>query len=170
MEYSSTVELKDVVKRYSEIVAVDHFNLAIKSGEIFGLLGPNGSGKSTTLKMLLGLVQPDSGSVSVLGMNVQGDPVALKRILGYVPESPRLYDFLTGIEYLDFIGDVYGMQPAEKKSRIIEYLRALQLEGREGDMINSYSEGMKQKIAVISAFLRRPKLLLMKRELNGLDP
>src|SRR3990170_6355629 len=153
MEYASTVELKAVVKRYSEIVAVDHVDLAIKQGEIFGLLGPNGSGKSTTLKMLLGLVQPDSGTVSVLGMNVKQDPVALKRLLGYVPESPRLYEFLTGIEYLDFIGDVYGMQPAEKRSRINEYLKALQLEGREGDMINSYSEGMKQKIALISAFL-----------------
>jgi len=170
MEYSSTVELKDVVKRYSEIVAVDHFNLAIQQGEIFGLLGPNGSGKSTTLKMLLGLVQPDSGSVSVLGMNVRENPVMLKQQVGYVPESPRLYEFLTGIEYLDFIGDVYGMQPAEKKSRIIEYLRALQLEGREGDMINSYSEGMKQKIALISAFLHRPKLLILDEPLNGLDP
>ena len=170
MEYSSTVELKDVVKRYSEIVAVDHVDLATKQGEIFGLLGPNGSGKSTTLKMLLGLVQPDSGSVSVLGMNVRENPVMLKQQVGYVPESPRLYEFLTGIEYLDFIGDVYGMQPAEKKSRISEYLRALQLEGREGDMINSYSEGMKQKIALISAFLHRPKLLILDEPLNGLDP
>src|SRR3990170_8994836 len=140
MEYASTVELKAVVKRYSEIVAVDHVDLAIKQGEIFGLLGPNGSGKSTTLKMLLGLVQPDSGAVSVLGMNVLQDTVALKRLLGYVPESPRLYEFLTGIEYLDFIGDVYGMPPDEKKNKINEYLKALQLEGREGDMINSYSE------------------------------
>src|SRR4030067_2542995 len=103
MEYSSTVELKDVVKRYSEIVAVDHFNLAIQQGEIFGLLGPNGSGKSTTLKMLLGLVQPDSGSVSVLGLDVRETPVDLKRQVGYGSESPRLYEFLTGIEYLDFI-------------------------------------------------------------------
>ena len=170
MEYASTVELKDVVKRYGEIVAVDHVDLAIKQGEIFGLLGPNGSGKSTTLKMLLGLVQPDSGSVSVLGLDVRETPVDLKRQVGYVPESPRLYEFLTGIEYLDFIGDVYGMQPAEKKSRISEYLRALQLEGREGDMINSYSEGMKQKIALISAFLHRPKLLILDEPLNGLDP
>ena len=145
------VELKNVVKRYNEILAVDHVNLTLTSGEIFGLLGPNGSGKSTTLKMLLGLVQPDEGSVTVLGMPVQQDPVAVKRMVGYVPEAPRLYEFLTGVEYLDFIGDVYGMQPEDKKSRINEYLKALQLEGREGDMINSYSEGMKQKIALISA-------------------
>ncbi|HLC00524.1 MAG TPA: ABC transporter ATP-binding protein [Candidatus Bathyarchaeia archaeon] len=170
MTYTSAVELIDVVKRYNEILAVDHVDLSIKSGEIFGLLGPNGSGKSTTLKMLLGLVQPDSGAVSVLGMNVLQDTVALKRLLGYVPESPRLYEFLTGIEYLDFIGDVYGMQPAEKRSRINEYLKALQLEGREGDMVNSYSEGMKQKIALISAFLHKPKLLIMDEPLNALDP
>jgi len=170
MNYAYAVELKDVVKRYNEILAVDHVDLTINQGEIFGLLGPNGSGKSTTLKMLLGLVRPDSGSVSVLGMDVQKDPVALKRLMGYVPESSRLYEFLTGIEYLDFIADVYGIQNAEKKNRINDYLKALQLEGREGDMINSYSEGMKQKIALISAFLHKPKLLILDEPLNALDP
>jgi ABC-2 type transport system ATP-binding protein len=166
----NAVELNNVVKHYNEILAVDHVNLTVGSGEIFGLLGPNGSGKSTTLKMLLGLVQPDEGSVTVLGNPVSKDPVALKRSVGYVPEAPRLYEFLTGVEYLDFIGDVYGMQPEDKKNRINEYLKALQLEGREGDMINSYSEGMKQKIALIGAFLHRPKLLIMDEPLNGLDP
>jgi ABC-2 type transport system ATP-binding protein len=166
----SAVELRSIVKRYGEILAVDNVDLSIKSAEVFGLLGPNGSGKSTTLKMLLGLVQPDSGSVNVLGIDVQKDPVAVKRLVGYVPESPRLYEFLTGIEYLDFIGDVYGMQTGEKKARINEYLKALELEGREGDMISSYSEGMKQKIALISAFLHRPKLLILDEPLSGLDP
>ena len=170
MNYAYAVELKSVVKRYNEILAVDHVDLTINQGEIFGLLGPNGSGKSTTLKMLLGVVRPDSGSVSVLGMDVQKDPVALKRLMGYVPESSRLYEFLTGIEYLDFIADVYGIQNAEKKNRINDYLKALQLEGREGDMINSYSEGMKQKIALISAFLHKPKLLILDEPLNALDP
>jgi ABC-2 type transport system ATP-binding protein len=170
MNNAYAVELKGVVKCYSEILAVDHIDLTIKTGEIFGLLGPNGSGKSTSLKMLLGLVKPDSGSVTVLGTDVQKDPVAVKQLVGYVPESPHLYEFLTGIEYLDFIGDVYGMQTAEKKNRIDEYLKALQLEGREGDMITSYSEGMKQKIALISAFLHRPKLLILDEPLNALDP
>jgi ABC-2 type transport system ATP-binding protein len=170
MSYSSATELKGVVKRYNEILAVDNVDLTIKVGEIFGLLGPNGSGKSTTLKMLLGLVQPDSGSVTVLGIDVQKDPVTVKQLVGYVPESPRLYEFLTGIEYLDFVGDVYGVQTAEKKTRISEYLKALQLEGREGDMITGYSEGMKQKIALISAFLHRPKLLILDEPLSALDP
>jgi ABC-2 type transport system ATP-binding protein len=170
MSEAIAVELKNVVKRYSEIIAVDNIDLTIKKGEIFGLLGPNGSGKSTTLKMLIGLVQPDSGSVNVLGAEVQKDPVTVKQQVGYVPESPRLYEFLTGIEYLDFIGDVYGMQAEEKKNRINEYLKALQLEGREGDMITGYSDGMKQKIALISAFLHRPKLLIMDEPLSALDP
>ncbi len=167
---TNAVELKNVTKRYNEIIAVDNVNLTIGEGEIFGLLGPNGSGKSTTLKMLLGLVKPDEGLITVLNMSAMQDPVALKRSVGYVPEAPRLYEFLTGVEYLDFIGDVYGMQPEEKRNRINEYLKALQLEGREGDMINSYSEGMKQKIALISAFIHRPKLLIMDEPLNGLDP
>jgi ABC-2 type transport system ATP-binding protein len=166
----NAVELRGVTKRYEELVAVDSLTLTIGNGEIFGLLGPNGSGKSTTLKMLIGLVQPDEGSVVVLGKSAGQDPVGLKRSVGYVPEAPRLYEFLTGIEYLDFIGDVYEMPPEDKRNRINEYLKALQLEGREGDMINSYSEGMKQKIALIAAFLHRPKLLIMDEPLNALDP
>ena len=170
MDYAAAVVLEGVIKRYNEILAVDGLDLTINSGEIFGLLGPNGSGKSTTLKMLLGLVQPDVGSVNVLGLDVKEDAVAVKRLVGYAPESPSLYEFLTGIEFLDFIGDIYGMETEEKKIRITEYLKALQLEGREGDMISSYSEGMKQKTALIAAFLHKPKLLILDEPLNGLDP
>jgi ABC-2 type transport system ATP-binding protein len=168
--YSSAVEIKKIFKSYGEILAVNNVDLSIRSGEIFGLLGPNGSGKSTTMKMLLGLVHPDSGALNVLGIDVQKDPVAVKKLVGYVPESPRLYEFLTGIEYLDFIGDVYGIQTEAKKARINEYLKALELEGREGDMISSYSEGMKQKVALISAFMHKPKLLILDEPLSGLDP
>jgi ABC-2 type transport system ATP-binding protein len=168
--YTNTVELQNVTKRYNELVAVNKLNLTIKPGEIFGLLGPNGSGKSTTLKMLLGLVQADEGNVMVLGLNAKTDAVAIKRLVGYAPEAPRLYEFLTGIEFLDFIGDIYGMQPQEKSNRINEYLKGLQLEGREGDMISSYSEGMKQKVALIAAFLHKPRLLILDEPLNALDP
>jgi ABC-2 type transport system ATP-binding protein len=164
------VELREVTKRYNEILAVNNINLAINKGEIFALLGPNGSGKSTALKMLLGLVQPTAGAITVLGIDVQKDPVAVKQQVGYVPEAPNVYEFLTGIEYLDFIADIYGVSPAEKQQRITEYLKALQLEGREGDMINSYSDGMKKKISLISAFLHKPKLLILDEPLNALDP
>ena len=164
------VELRDVTKRYNEIVAVNNMNLSINKGEIFALLGPNGSGKSTTLKMLMALVESNAGAISVLGIDVKKDPVAVKQQVGYVPESPNIYEFLTGIEYLDFIADIYGVSTAEKKQRINEYLKALQLEGREGDMINSYSDGMKKKISLISAFLHKPKLLILDEPLNALDP
>jgi ABC-2 type transport system ATP-binding protein len=170
MYNSYAVELKDVTKRYDELVAVNNLNLTIGTGEIFGLLGPNGSGKSTTLKMLTGLVEPTAGSVTVLGLDVQKQPVEVKKLVGYVPEAANIYEFLTGIEYLDFIADIYGVTATEKKERINEYLKALQLEGREGDMINSYSDGMRKKISLISAFLHKPKLLLLDEPLNALDP
>jgi ABC-2 type transport system ATP-binding protein len=170
MYSQAAVELRGVTKRYNEIVAVNNLNLTLGTGEIFGLLGPNGSGKSTTLKMLMGLVQPDAGSVTVLGLDVLKKPVEVKQLVGYVPESANIYEFLTGIEYLDFIADIYGVPAAEKQQRINEYLKALQLEGREGDMINSYSDGMKKKISLISAFIHKPKLLILDEPLNALDP
>ena len=168
--FESIVKLMGVAKRYADVAAVDYVDLDVKKGEIFGLLGPNGSGKSTLLKMILGLVKPDSGSVNVLGKKAEEDSVAIKAQAGYVPEVPRLYEFLTGIEYLDFTADLYGVGPAEKKQRINEYLEALELKDREGDMISAYSLGMKQKITLISAFVHRPKLLLLDEPLSGLDP
>jgi ABC-2 type transport system ATP-binding protein len=170
MSSAFAVEMKNVTKRYNGIIAVNDLNLSVKTGEIFGILGPNGSGKSTTLKMLLGLVKLDAGSVYVLGLDVKEEAVAVNRLVGYAPESSRLYEFLTGIEFLDFIGDIYGMNAEEKKTRINDYLKALQLEGREGDMIGSYSSGMKQKTALIAAFLHKPRLLILDEPLNGLDP
>ena len=170
MTYLSGVKLTSVSKRYGDITAVDYLDLEVKKGEIFGLLGPNGSGKSTTLKMILGLVKPDSGSVNVLGINMEDDSVAVKRKVGYVPESPRVYEFLTGLEFLDFTGDIFEMRMEEKKKRVEEFLKALDLEGREGDMISSYSEGMKQKVVIISAIMHRPELLLLDEPLSGLDP
>jgi len=167
---SSAISLKHVVKTFGNITAVSNVDLEIRPGEIFGLLGPNGSGKSTAMKMLLGLVQPDAGTVEVFGTDVRRDPVSVKRQVGYVPESPRLYEFLTGLEYLDFIGDVFGISTEEKKERISEYLKALDLEGREGDMISGYSQGMKQKVALVAALLHKPKLLILDEPLNGLDP
>ncbi len=170
MAFEPAVRLKGVTKKYGDIVAVDYLNLDVKQGEVFGLLGPNGSGKTTTLKMVLGLVKPDSGSVEVLGMDVQQNPVGVKRRVGYVPESPRIYEFLTALEFLDLTGDIYGMSSSEKKKRVEEYIHALELEGREGDMISSYSQGMKQKVVITSALMHQPKLLLLDEPLSGLDP
>ena len=164
------VIVRSISKRYADIVALDDVNLDVKKGEIFGLLGPNGSGKSTLMKTILGLVTPDAGTVEVLGVSVKSDPISVKRLVGYVPETPRIYEFLTGLEYIDFICDIYGLGQAEKKERVERYLGALGLEGREGDMINGYSQGMKQKIVLISALIHKPKLLVLDEPLNGLDP
>jgi ABC-2 type transport system ATP-binding protein len=164
------VNLENLSKNFGTIQAVKNLDLQIDIGTVFGFLGPNGSGKSTTMKMILGLLKADSGSLNVYGINVSTNPWEVKKIVGYVPESPRLYTFLTGLEYLDFIADVYGLDPTTKKNRIEEYLDAFDLENRENEMISGYSHGMQQKIAIIAALLHKPKLLIMDEPLSGLDP
>ena len=164
------VVLESVSKSFGRIQAVRNLNLKIAGGMVYGLLGPNGSGKSTTMKMVMGLVKPDSGRICVYGIDVQRDPMKVKKILGYVPETPCLYEFLTGLEYLDFIADIYGLDAGIKKAQIEEFLEAFELEGRENEMISGYSHGMKQKIALIAALLHKPKLLVLDEPLGGLDP
>jgi len=164
------VALSSVSKRYGQTLAVANLDLRIERGLIYGLLGPNGSGKSTTMRMVLGLTRPDSGSISVYGVDVRRNPMEVKRITGYVPESPRLYEFLTGMEHLDFIADVFGLDDDTKGRRISEFLKAFELQGRENEMIEGYSHGMKQKIAIIGALLHAPKLLVLDEPLGGLDP
>lgn len=164
------VRLEDVSKSFGNVHAVKKLDLQIDIGSIFGFLGPNGSGKSTTLKMIMGLLKADFGKLSVYGIDVSKNPWEVKKIVGYVPESPRLYEFLTGLEYLDFIADVHGLDEGVKKNRIQEYLDAFDLENRENEMISGYSHGMKQKIAIIAALLHKPKLLILDEPLSGLDP
>jgi ABC-2 type transport system ATP-binding protein len=157
-------------KSFGPNKAVNGINLSMGKGEILGLLGPNGSGKSTTMKMILGILKPDSGSIIVSGIDVAKDPIGVKRIVGYVPETPQTYEFLTGIEYLDFISDMYEIPHAERKDRIDQFLEGLQMKGHENELIGGYSQGMKQKIAIIAALMHRPKVLVMDEALNGLDP
>jgi len=168
MDWSVVVE--SVSKSFGKVKAICNLNLKIEAGAVYGLLGPNGSGKSTTMKMIMGLVKPDSGRIYVYGSDVQRDPMKVKKILGYVPETPCLYEFLTGLEYLDFIADIYGLDAGIKKAQIEEFLEAFELEGRENEMISGYSHGMKQKIAIIAALLHKPKLLVLDEPLGGLDP
>jgi ABC-2 type transport system ATP-binding protein len=164
------VNLAGVSKNFETIQAVKKLDLQIEVGTVFGFLGPNGSGKSTTMKMIMGLLKADSGNVNVFGINVLNNPWEVKKIVGYVPEIPRLYEFLTGLEYLDFIADVYGLKVTTKKKLIDEYLSAFELENRENEMISGYSHGMKQKIAIIAALLHKPRLLILDEPLSGLDP
>ncbi len=162
--------VNSIVKNFGTIRAVHDLSLRVEAGQVHGLLGPNGSGKSTAMKSILGLVKPDVGSVEVYEVDVEENPVEARRMMGYVPEAPRLYEFLTGIEYLDFIADIHRLDMETKKKRIKEFLSALELEGRENEMISGYSQGMKQKIAIIAALLPKPKLLVLDEPLSGLDP
>ena len=164
------IDVTHLTKTYGPTIALNDVTLSVGSGEVRGLLGPNGSGKSSLMKTIMGLTKPSYGSINVLGFDVQTSPMEIKKIVGYVPESPRLYEFLTATEYLDFIADVRGLPYEQKKERIARFVDALDLEGKQGDMISSYSQGMKQKVAIIGALLHRPKVLLMDEPLNGLDP
>lgn len=157
-------------KSFGANKAVNNIDLTVEPGEILGLLGPNGSGKSTTMKMILGILKPDAGNIIVEGIEVAKDPVAVKRVVGYVPETPQIYEFLTGIEYLDFVADMYEIPADQRKERIGQFLDGLQLRGHENELISGYSQGMKQKVAIIAALMNRPKLLIMDEALNGLDP
>lgn len=170
MASMNALEVESVSKHFGTTRAVHNVTLNVEPGQVFGFLGPNGSGKSTLMKMVLGLLRPDTGSIKVYGVDVQRDPIGVKRVIGYVPETPRLYEFLTGVEYLDFVADTHRVEVQMKRERIKEFLGALDLEGRENEMISGYSQGMKQKVAIIAALLHKPKLLVLDEPLNGLDP
>ncbi|MGA3404808.1 MAG: ABC transporter ATP-binding protein [Candidatus Bathyarchaeia archaeon] len=166
----SAVEVNQVSKSFGSRQAVANVTFTVQGGEVLGLLGPNGSGKSTLMKTIVGIIKPDAGSIQVLGTNVATDPVTVKRMIGYVPEAPRLYEFLSGVEYLDFVADVHGLAKGERQERILEFLKALDLEGRENELIHGYSQGMKQKLAIAAALLHHPRVLILDEPLNALDP
>jgi len=166
----SAVEVNQVSKSFGSRQAVANVTFTVQGGEVLGLLGPNGSGKSTLMKTIVGIIKPDAGSIQVLGTNVATDPVTVKRMIGYVPEAPRLYEFLSGVEDLDFVADVHGLAKGERQERILEFLKALDLEGRENELIHGYSQGMKQKLAIAAALLHHPRVLILDEPLNALDP
>ena len=164
------LQVNGVTKSFGDVRALNSVSFSVDRAEVLGLLGPNGSGKSTLMKIILGILKPDAGNIQVLATDVSTDPIRVKKTVGYVPESPRLYEFLSGTEYLDFVADVHGLDADTKRQRISESLKALDLEGRENEMINGYSQGMKQKLAIIAGFLHRPQLLVLDEPLNSLDP
>lgn len=166
------INLENLSKSYNKgtIKAVDNLNLSVERGEIFGFLGPNGAGKTTTIKMMLGLLKPDSGSVTINGFNIKDNPIALKKSIGFVPDTPQVYEKLTGIEYLNFLGDVYDVPGRERKERIAALLELFELSHAVGDLIQSYSHGMRQKIMLIGALLHEPDVFILDEPMVGLDP
>ncbi|MBC3515483.1 ABC transporter ATP-binding protein [Neobittarella massiliensis] len=150
--------------------AVDDLTLTVESGEIFGFIGHNGAGKTTTIKSVVGILDFDRGSIEIDGHSVKDDPMACKSITAYIPDNPDLYDHLTGIQYLGFVGDVFGVEGQLRRQRIAQYGDAFELTANLGDPVSSYSHGMKQKLALISALLHAPKLLVLDEPFVGLDP
>jgi ABC-2 type transport system ATP-binding protein len=164
------LELEAISKSYGATRALSSVSLTVARGEVVGLLGPNGAGKSTAMKTVLGIIRPDAGRTLVFGRDVQQDGVAVRREIGYVPEAPSLYEFLTGAEYLDFVADMYDLPRAARRERIQPFLDGLELTGHENSLISSYSQGMRQKVALIAGLLHHPRLLILDEPLNGLDP
>lgn len=164
------LKIEHLTKRYGDKLAVDDLSLRIAPGEIYGFIGHNGAGKTTTLKSAVGILQFDAGSISVDGIDLREDPLACKARLAYIPDNPDLYEFMTGIRYLNFIADIFKVDAATRQSRIRELGERLELTADLAQPISSYSHGMKQKLAVIAAWLHSPRLILMDEPFVGLDP
>ena len=164
------LNIQHFTKTYGEKRAVDDLSLHIAPGEIYGFIGHNGAGKTTTLKGAVGILQFDAGEITIGGHSIQTEPLACKRLLAYIPDNPDLYDFMSGIQYLNFIADVFGIPAAERWARIEPYADAFELTGDLGQPISAYSHGMKQKLAIIAAWIHDPKLIIMDEPFVGLDP
>ena len=164
------LNIQHFTKTYGEKKAVDDLNLHIAPGEIYGFIGHNGAGKTTTLKAAVGILQFDAGEITIGGHSIQTEPLACKRLLAYIPDNPDLYDFMSGIQYLNFIADVFGIPAAERWARIEPYADAFELTGDLAQPISAYSHGMKQKLAIIAAWIHDPKLIIMDEPFVGLDP
>ena len=164
------LNIEHLTKTYGEKKAVDDLSLHIRPGEIFGFIGHNGAGKSTTLKSVVGILQFDAGKITIDGKDILAEPVECKKTLAYIPDNPDLYEFMSGIKYLNFIADIFGIPAAERQEKIRKYADLFELTGDLAQPISAYSHGMKQKLAVISAWLHDPKLIVMDEPFVGLDP
>ena len=164
------LNIQHLTKKYGDKKAVDDLSLHIAPGEIYGFIGHNGAGKTTTLKSVVGIQQFDEGEITIGGRSIKDDPLACKKQLAYIPDNPDLYDFMTGIKYLNFIADVFGVDAAQRQERIRKYADLFELTDDLAQPIAAYSHGMKQKLAIISAWIHQPKLIIMDEPFVGLDP
>ena len=164
------LDIQHLTKTYGEKKAVDDLTLHIAPGEIYGFIGHNGAGKTTTLKSVVGILQFDQGEITIDGRSIKADPLGCKREMAYIPDNPDLYDYMTGIKYLNFIADVFGVDAQTRQARIRTYADAFELTGDLAQPIAAYSHGMKQKLSIIAAWLHDPKVIIMDEPFVGLDP
>ncbi|MBQ3543165.1 MAG: ABC transporter ATP-binding protein [Oscillospiraceae bacterium] len=164
------LRIEHLTKTYGVKKAVDDLSLHIAPGEIYGFIGHNGAGKTTTIKSCCGILQFDAGEIYIDGISIKDNPIACKRHLAYIPDNPDLYEFMTGIQFLNFIADIFGVSAADRKERIYRYTDMLGLTDDLAQPISAYSHGMKQKLAIIAALIHEPKLIIMDEPFVGLDP
>lgn len=164
------LRIEHLTKFYGDKKAVDDLSLHIRPGEIYGFIGHNGAGKTTTIKSCCGILQFDQGEIYVDGVSVKEDPLGCKRKIAYIPDNPDLYDYMSGIQFLNFIADIFGVAQEERQERIHRYADGFELTGDLAQPISAYSHGMKQKLAIISALIHEPKLIIMDEPFVGLDP
>ena len=164
------LKIDHLTKTYGEKKAIDDLSLHIQAGEIYGFIGHNGAGKTTTLKSVAGILQFDAGEITVCGKSIRTQPIECKRDMAYIPDNPDLYEYMTGIKYLNFVADIFGVSAEDRQERIRKYADLFELTADLAQPIAAYSHGMKQKLAIISAWLHQPRLIIMDEPFVGLDP
>ena len=164
------LKITHLTKQYGEKKAVDDLSLEIKPGETYGFIGHNGAGKTTTLKSVVGILQFDAGEILIDGTSIKADPLTCKRKIAYIPDNPDIYEYMTGIKYLNFIADIFGVPADVRTERIHKYSDMFEITGDLGQPVAAYSHGMKQKLAIIAAWIHQPRLIIMDEPFVGLDP
>ncbi len=164
------LRIEHLTKTFGDKKAVDDLSLHIAPGEIYGFIGHNGAGKTTTLKSCTGILNFDEGEIFIKGMSIRENPLECKKLLAYIPDNPDLYDYMSGVKFLNFIADVFAVPTAQRRERIDKYAELFEIKGSLGDSIQSYSHGMKQKLAIISALIHSPELVILDEPFVGLDP
>jgi ABC-2 type transport system ATP-binding protein len=164
------IRLVNITKRYGEFLAVDSLDLEVKAGEVFGFLGPNGAGKTTTIRMMMGILKPTSGHVTLGGYDVEQEAQRAKALAGFIPDRPFIYEKLSGCEFLEFIGKLHRMEPEKLRGRITELLGSLELTRWGDELVESYSHGMKQRLVVCAALIHEPRILIIDEPMVGMDP
>ena len=164
------LKIEHLTKKYGDFKAVDDLSLHIAPGEIFGFIGHNGAGKTTTLKSVVGILQFDNGEIYIDGTSITADPLKCKKEIAYIPDNPDIYEFMTGIKYFNFVADIFGVSAADRQEKIRKYAEIFELSSDLAQPISTYSHGMKQKLAIISAWIHSPKLIIMDEPFVGLDP